>query len=301
MANADQSVKNLHPLFGAELIGSDLTCPDEALATRVKNAIGRYGVLLFRDSGLDDQGLAALAKAFGPLQNMSPDPGVANVIGRVANVDESGALLPDGHDRRRNQDANSLWHMDSTYLSPGATYSFLLAMRVPSQGGDTEFCDLRAAFDRLPSSMRARLRYLTADHSIFHSRRLVGYDMGRSPAKLPPVRRSLIRKHRPSDRDALIIASHVERIVGLSPEETRSLVEELVGRATEPDLVYRHQWRAGDLLMWDNRCMMHRASPYSSFDGARDMRSVRVVDGDDEGVVFQESVSPFHLVAASSR
>jgi alpha-ketoglutarate-dependent 2,4-dichlorophenoxyacetate dioxygenase len=276
----------LHPLFGRELIGRDLAAVDDRLARTIEAEIGAVGMLLFRDVALDDAGLVRLAAALGPLQDLSGRQGSPTHVARISNLDEEGRMLPVASDTRSQLDANLLWHVDSTYFDPGATFSFLHARIVPKGGADTEYADLRVAWDMLPPARQAEIAPLAVDHSIFHSRALIGFDMaGYDRSKLPSITRHLVRRHAPSGRDALLVASHIERVDGLNYEAGRMLIDELTAIATAPDRIYRHRWRAGDLLMWDNRCMIHRATPYAQFDEPRDMRSARVVDVADDGVV----------------
>jgi alpha-ketoglutarate-dependent 2,4-dichlorophenoxyacetate dioxygenase len=281
----DLQIDSLHEAFGAAMRGAQLAEPDEETMRALEAAIGRAGMLLFRDVGLDDAGLVAFARRFGPLQNMSSKPGEHLDVTQITNLDADGRMLPAGHAMRRQQDANELWHMDSTFRVPGATYSFLHARVIPDHGGDTEFCDTRVAFEALPAARRAELRTLSADHSIFHSRRLIGFEMTNyTAADLPPITRRLVRRHEPSGRDALIVASHIERVDGFDYAGGRSLVDELIAFATTPERVYRHRWRVGDLVIWDNRCILHRATAFSQFEQARDMRSCRVEDARDNGL-----------------
>jgi alpha-ketoglutarate-dependent 2,4-dichlorophenoxyacetate dioxygenase len=272
-------IQPLHPLFGAEVGGIDMADPSVADTATFEQALGRYGLILVRGVELDDAGLARFAARFGPLQNM----GGREVI-RVSNLADDGRMKAAGDASRRQHDANLLWHMDSSFISPGATYSFLHARVVPDDGGDTEFCDGRVAWDALAPELRSRLLPLAADHSIHHSWRLVGVDMPHMASAAPPVARKLVRRHKPSGRLALIIPSHVERIEGFDPDQGQALLGELTAIASTPERIYRHRWRAGDLLVWDNRCVLHRATPYRAFDDARDLRSCRVVDVDDDGL-----------------
>ena len=276
----------LHPLFGRELIGCDLSAVDDVLARAIEAEIGAAGMLLFRDVALDDAGLIRLAGAFGPLQNLSSKQGGTAYVARISNLDEEGYMLPVASDTRSQLDANVLWHIDSTYFDTGATYSFLHARIIPKEGADTEYADLRIAWEALSAERQAELKPLSADHSIFRSRALIGFDMaGYDRSKLPSITRHLVRRHAPSGRDALLVASHIERVDGLDYAGSRTLVEDLTAIATTPERVYSHRWRVGDLLMWDNRCMIHRATPYAQFDEPRDMRSSRVMDIADDGVV----------------
>lgn len=289
----------LRPLetpFGAEVIGLDFAAADAAVAAEVERAIAQYGLLLFRDADLDDGTLAQFTAHFGPLQNLSVKRDQFDPIARITNLTDDGTLQPRDDAWRKQNEANCLWHIDSTYLLPGATFSLLHARVVPSVGGDTEYCDTRVAWDALSEERQAALIDLLADHSIFHSRRLIGFEMAGEYAKLPSIRRRLARRHAPSGRMALTIASHIENIEGMSYADTRALVDELIALASAPGRVYRHRWTAGDLLMWDNRCVLHRGTPYAQYDEPRDLRSCRNNDVADEGVALDRDQG---LVAAA--
>jgi alpha-ketoglutarate-dependent 2,4-dichlorophenoxyacetate dioxygenase len=279
-------VKPLHPLFGGEVTGADLTSGDR-LTREIEAAIGQYGLLLFRDMRLDDEALTRFGNRFGPMQNLSAKANVLSPIAMITNLDEDGKLLPKDAMMRKQNDANCLWHIDSSYLCPRATYSYLNARVVTSTGGETEYCDTRVAWDALTDAQRARIENVTCDHAIQHSRRLIGYDMSNDFHRpLPSIRRKLVEHHVPSGRESMLIASHVEAVEGMSYEEGRALIDELVAIASAPERVYSHRWAVGDLLMWDNRCVLHRGKPYAQYDEVRELRSVRNDDVNDNGVVL---------------
>jgi alpha-ketoglutarate-dependent 2,4-dichlorophenoxyacetate dioxygenase len=281
-------VKPLHPAFGAEVSGVDLTAGD-ALTREIEAAIGQYGLLLFRNMPFDDEALIRFGNRFGPMQNLSAKANVPSPIAMITNLAEDGKQLPKDAMMRKQNDANCLWHIDSTYLFPRATYSYLNARIVTSTGGETEYCDTRVAWDALTQDQRARIENVTCDHAIQHSRRLIGYDMSNDFHRpLPSIRRKLVEPHAPSGRNAMLIASHVEAVEGMSYEEARALIDELIAIASAPERVYTHRWAVGDLLMWDNRCVLHRGKPYAQYDEARDLRSVRNDDVNDNGVVLGE-------------
>ncbi len=281
-------VRPLHPAFGAEVTGADLSS-GEVLTSEIAAAIGQYGLLLFRNMTLDDEGLTEFGRRFGPMQNLSAKANVPSPIAMITNLADDGELLPKDAMMRRQNDANCLWHIDSSYLFPRASYSYLNARVVTATGGETEYCDTRVAWDALTDAQRAKLEGLSCDHSIFHSRRLIGYDMSNDFGRpLPSIRRKLVQKHEPSGRTAMVIASHVENIDGMSYADARALIDELTAIASAPERVYSHRWEVGDLLMWDNRCVMHRGKPYAQYDEARDLRSVRNDDIHDVGVVLGE-------------
>src|SRR5579862_3183100 len=188
-------VKPLYPAFGAEVTGVDLAMGDE-LTREIETAIGQYGLLLFRNMPLDDEGLTRFGNRFGPMQNLSAKADKLSPIAMITNLDDDGKLLPKDAMMRRQNDANCLWHIDSSYLRPRATYSYLNARIVTATGGETEYCDTRVAWDALSEEQRARIENVTCDHAIQHSRRLIGYDMSKDFHRpLPSIRRKLVEHH----------------------------------------------------------------------------------------------------------
>lgn len=277
------TTRPLHPLFGLEAIVHDLAACTPDVIAELDRLIGTAGLLLIRDARLDEAGLARLAGSFGTLQNLSSTNADAPGIFRVSNLAQDGTLRATDDKARARHEANKLWHTDSSFMTPGASYSFLHAWVVPEDGKDTLFCDGRVAWDALEPERQAELRPLVALHSMQHSWRRVGVTMPELDF-MEPVARKLVRRHQPSGCDTLVIPSHVERIVGLSPRQSLDLVEELTALAAAPQRVYRHRWRAGDLLVWDNRCMLHRASRSGADDQPRDLHTCRLVDTVDDGL-----------------
>ena len=267
--------------FAVELTGPKLT-PDQPQSVRdaVYEAVTREGVAVVRDQDLTDDELEAFASSLGMVLSYS---GIGNDLPNIlpiTNIGPDGKLLPADNDHMRASVANMLWHIDSTYTRPRATVSMLLGKIIPPEGGNTEFCDLRHAWDRLPPQEQLRLKGMTASHSIIHSRSMTGYSdwTDEIRARLPSIDRPLVRDHEETGRTALLIASHIEKLTGLSGEESVALVADLTARATTPDNVYAHVWRPGDLLLWDNRCVMHRATRYEMDKYPRDVRTARLVD-----------------------
>jgi alpha-ketoglutarate-dependent 2,4-dichlorophenoxyacetate dioxygenase len=176
--------------------------------------------------------------------------------------------------------ADRLWHTDSSFREVPAKCSLLYAVCVPPAGGETEFVDLRAVCDALPLRLRDSLDDLVAEHSIFHSRAQVGFDEFSDAERVafPPARQVLVRRHAGSSRKTLYLASHASHIVGWPLEKGRALLRELIEFATQPVFVYQHRWRAGDLVIWDNRCTMHRGRPYDDERYKRELRRSTVQD-----------------------
>ncbi|HUB97723.1 MAG TPA: TauD/TfdA family dioxygenase [Stellaceae bacterium] len=284
------TVRPLHPVFAAEVTGLDLRqAPSPELAREIEGIMDRYAVAVLPAQSIDDAHQVRFSAMYGdlevrPLQRLKkevPDPG--DRIGHrevfdVSNLDDDGNPLKTEDDRRIYSLANRLWHTDSSFRQVSATYSMLSARVIPPVGADTEFADMRAAYDALPQAMKMRLHGLVAEHSIWHSRsKHGGYVPNEEErAARPPAHHPLVRTHAGSGRKTLYIASHASHILGMEVEEGRALLAELMAFATQDRFVYRHQWRLGDLVIWDNRCTMHRATPFEDQRYRRDMRRTTV-------------------------
>ena len=262
-------VTPLHPTFGAEVRGVDLTCTVTAdVFAEIEAAFDRYGILVFPEQPVNDAQQLAFSQLFGPLE-VNPNYAGAKMrlrpdIADISNLDAEGRVL--GRDDRRNlfNLGNQLWHTDSSFKRVPAKCSLLSARELPASGGETEFADLRAAWDALPETRQRELDGLIVEHSIFRSRSQIGFaDFNDDIFKeLPPVPQALVRHHYDSGRTSLYLASHASHIIGWPVEEGRALIEELIAFATQAQFVYQHRWTVGDLVMWDNRCTMHRGRPY---------------------------------------
>jgi alpha-ketoglutarate-dependent 2,4-dichlorophenoxyacetate dioxygenase len=285
-------VKRLHPLFVAELNGVDLRQPLDATTKRtIEDAMDQYAVLVVPAQDIDDAQQVAFAASFGPLevapavQGKTGARGVGKRIKHreifdISNLDDDGRILDADDQRATYQQGNQLWHTDSSFRQKSATWSMLHARVIPPDGADTEFVDTRAIYDALPDAMKSRIEGAVAEHSIWHSRaKLGGYTPSdEERASRPPARHLLVRRHPGSGRKALYIASHASHIIGWPVEEGRALLEQLIEFATQPQFVYAHQWRVGDLVIWDNRCTLHRATPYQSTRYVRDLRRTTIID-----------------------
>jgi len=286
------SAKPLHPLFAAELTGADLAAGiDPATRDAIERAMDEHAVVVLPDQRLDDDKQIAFASLYGPLELSPPvhsKDGAAAATFRiqnrnifdVSNRDERGQILSLDDQRRAYRDGNQLWHTDSSFRQKSATWSMLHARIIPPDGADTEFADTRAAYDALPAATKTRLEGLIAEHSIWHSRaKLGGYTPTEEEKQLrPPARHPVVRRHPGSHRNALYIASHASHIIGWPVEEGRALLEGLIEFATQPRFIYAHKWRVGDLVIWDNRCTLHRATPYQSTQYVRDLRRTTIID-----------------------
>src|SRR5215468_4176856 len=266
-------VTPLHPTLGAEVRGVDLTRPVmPEVFTEIDTAFNRHGILVFPGQPVSDEQQLAFSRLFGPLE-VNPNYAGAKMrlradVADISNLDAEGRVLARDDGRNLFNLGNRLWHTDSSFKRVPAKCSLLSARELPSPGpmggGETEFADLRAAWDALPEARQRELDGLVVEHSIFRSRSQIGFaDFNDEIFKaLPPVRQALVRHHRYSERTSLYLASHASHIVGRPVADGRALIEELVAFATQPQFVYRHHWALGELVMWDNRCTMHRGRPY---------------------------------------
>jgi alpha-ketoglutarate-dependent 2,4-dichlorophenoxyacetate dioxygenase len=260
-------LKPLHPLFAAEASGVDLRKPLGALAVReIERAMDRHAVLVFRGQPLSQEEQLAFAKTFGPLDLglKKATRAAANLTGYdeiidISNVDAQGNVYGRSHRKTVSNLANQLWHSDSSFQKPPARYSILHAVVVPEKGGETEFADLRAAYDALPADLKPTLEGLHAPHFALHSRLWLGekYSQAELDA-IPPAEWPLVRVHPGSSRKLLWVGVHATHVKELTLAEGRMLLRDLLEHATQREFVYRHAWRAGDSVMWDNRAVIHR-------------------------------------------
>jgi alpha-ketoglutarate-dependent 2,4-dichlorophenoxyacetate dioxygenase len=279
-------LKPLHPLFAAEASGVDLARPLDADAVRaIETAMDGYAVLVFRDQPLDQDQQVAFARRFGTLDiglrraNRGAHRFKFEELIDISNVAPDGAIAARDSRRVASMVANQLWHSDSSFQDPAARYSMLSAVVLPSWGGDTEYADLRAAYDALPETLKRELDGLVAEHYALHSRMALGTTDWTEAEKtvLPPVRWPLVRTHPGSGRKLLFVGVHAREILGWTLPEGRLMLSDLLEHATQRQFVYRHQWRVGDLVMWDNRCTLHRGRRYD-FAERRELRRTTTLD-----------------------
>jgi alpha-ketoglutarate-dependent 2,4-dichlorophenoxyacetate dioxygenase len=274
------SLNILHPELAVEVSGIDLREPLSAEnLTELQSAIARYPVLVFHDQQLSDDEHAAFTRSFGSI-----DVGLVKASTRkrrlkntdvidLANIDAEGNVLSADNARNVSLLANQLWHSDSSFKRPRAQYSILCGLDLPEEGGDTEFADQRAAYDALPESTKQRIDPLIAEHWAFHSRNMLGGgDFTQAGMDtLPPVEWPVVNTIPESNRKSLFIGVHTRAIRGMATAPARLLLLDLLEHATQREFVYRHVWRNNDVVMWDNRCTLHRGRPYD-IDKLRELR-----------------------------
>ena len=279
------SIRQIHHVFVGEVSGVDLRQPltrEEAAA--IDAGMDRYAVLVFRDQNITDDQQMAFTKNFGEIENakggnITKDNEYRLKKGMVdvSNLDKEGKPLPRDDRRRMFNLGNRLWHSDSSFRAKPAKYSILSARTVASQGGNTEFADMRAAYDALDDATRAMIADLVCEHSLIYSRGSMGFtELSEDErAMMKPVRQRLVRTHPVTGRKSLYLSSHAGAIVGWPVPEARDFLRDLNEHATQRELVYIHRWRQYDLVMWDNRQTMHRVRRFDETQ-PRDMRRTTV-------------------------
>jgi len=273
--------------FAAEIGDIDLSRPlDPVELTAVKDAFTKYAVLIFPDQHLSSDQHLDFARYFGPLETTialfrkDAKLRIGQEFADVSNLDPENEVWGKDSRQRMFQLGNRLWHTDSSFKRLPARASLLYARTIPPVGGHTEFADERAAYDALPEEMKRRLDSLVAEHSIFTSRARLGFSNFSDEERqgLPPVPQVLVRTIPESGRKSLYLASHAGRIFGMGEQEGRALIDELVAHATQRQFVYTHRWRVHDLVIWDNRCTMHRGTDFDDLRWKRDMQRATVCD-----------------------
>jgi alpha-ketoglutarate-dependent 2,4-dichlorophenoxyacetate dioxygenase len=273
------TIRPLHEHFVARVTGLDMRVPpDAALMHAVIETADRYAVLIFPCQHITDEQHVAFSRRFGRLETTIKayrpgfkrrlDPHVAD----ISNLDENSALLSPTDRRRMNSLGNRLWHTDYTFKATPGMYSLLSARVIPEDGGETRFTDMRAAYDALPDRMKRRLDGLVAEHSLLYSRGTIGFTdfTEEEKIRLGSAPQPVVRVHPGSRRKTLYLASHAMMIRGMEVPEGRILLKDLMEHATRPEFVHTHRWTAGDIVLWDNRCTMHRACEYD----AREVREL---------------------------
>jgi alpha-ketoglutarate-dependent 2,4-dichlorophenoxyacetate dioxygenase len=275
------------PTFIGEVSGIDLTRRlTEEEVSAIHAGMDRFGVLVFHDQHFEDEQQIAFSRQLGTLEEATgdimseKDRRLSMDLNDISNLDKNGELLPRDDRRRLFGLGNLLWHSDSSFKEVPAKYSMLSARKIPLAGGNTEFADMRAAYDALDSETKREVHDLICLHSQIFSRGVLGFDdfTDAERAKWAPVRQGLVRRHPNTGRLSLYLASHAGGIEGWPMPEARSFLRDLNEHATQRQFVYAHVWRPWDLVMWDNRVTMHRARRYDPKE-VRDMRRTTLTNG----------------------
>ena len=278
----DLKFKPLHNDFGARVTGLDASKPMTArILTKVQSAIDEYSFLCFPNQNMDDDRHLAFTKQLGePEENHVAlgESGTVTYFGTIGNVQQDGSKLGNDHKKTKFLTGNYMWHTDSSFRPVPAKLSIMCAYEVPVKGGATEFVSLRAAYRRLEEGTQERIKPLVAIHDYVYSRSKVGADAV-SPslaASLPPVPQKLVRANPANGRKNYYLGAHAKTIEGWNEGEARILLDDLQEFATKPKHTYSHAWQPGEVVIWDNRCLLHRGAGYNADKYRRYMRTTRI-------------------------
>jgi len=278
------SLRQVHPVFVGEVSGVDLSQPlSRAEVEVIEAGMARFAVLVFHGQQITDEQQIAFSRNFGEIENSAGgnvtkphEKRLHPLMNDVSNLSHDNRPLARDDRRRLFNLGNQLWHSDSSFRVIPAKYSLLSARTVAKKGGNTEFADMRAAYDALDDHSKTLVQDLVCEHSLLYSRGLLGFDVTpEERAMFRPVRQRLVRTHPVTGRKSLYLASHAGTIIGWPMPEARALLRDLTEHATQPNFVYAHKWRQYDLVMWDNRQMMHRVRRFDESE-IRDMRRTTV-------------------------
>jgi alpha-ketoglutarate-dependent 2,4-dichlorophenoxyacetate dioxygenase len=293
----DIAIEQVGPTLAARVTGLDLTqpLPPDIVAT-IEAAMDRYAVLIFPGQKITDEQQMAFTVNFGAIENprggnvTRPDQMRLDVkMNDVSNLDRDGRPLARDDRRRLFNLGNQLWHSDSSFRATPAKYSILSGRMVATKGGNTEFADMRAAYDALDETTKREVDDLVCEHSLLYSRGALGFEelTAEERAAFTPVRQRLVRIHPKTGRRSLYLSSHAGTILGWPVPEARAFLRDLIEHATQPGFVYVHRWQIFDLVMWDNRQTMHRVRRFDANE-IRDMRRTTVAG---DGPTYVESAA----------
>jgi len=291
------TITPVHPVFAGEVSGLDITAEiSEADMTALEAGMDKYAVLVVPGQDITDEQQVSFSQRFGDLEvpgaasnvTASKDRRLSGPVADISNLGPDDMLLKRDDRQRMFNLGNLLWHSDSSFRDIPATYSMLSGRVVPDEGGDTEFADMRAAYDALDDATKAEIEDLVCEHSLLYSRELMGFmELSEEEKKnFSPALQKLVRTHPVTGRVSLYLSSHAGTIVGWPMPEARGLLRDLTEHATKREFVYRHKWRPHDLVIWDNRQTMHRATRFRDTELVRDMHRTTVAG--TEPTVTQE-------------
>ena len=275
-------LRHLHPDFAVEIQDIDLSAPlDDATFAAIEMAVEKYSIVLFRNQDFNDNKQIKFSQRFGKLEFnhvIYGQEGRKEYIGRIGNIDAEGKQMPAKHKRVIFSTGNEMWHSDSSFRPVPAKFSISFAYEVTPEGGELEFVSTRAAYARLPEGIKTKIEDLITIHDYVFSRSKVSPDAvtPSHAASLPPVPQKLVRINPVTGEKNYYVGSHARSIEHWDDTEARILLDDLLERAVQPEHIYQHRWQVGDLLIWDNRCLLHRGCPYDADRYRRRMHQTRV-------------------------
>lgn len=260
--------KQMHPLLAAEITGLDVSAPiPEAVFSEINEAFRQHSVLVFRDQPITDDQQIAFSERFGDLETTKVGTvGTGSKLIVLSNMDADGTVVPPSDRQSLNNRANRSWHADSSFKAVPAMASMLSARIIPSKGGDTEYISMRAVYAELPDRLKQAVEGKVVVHDYAYSRSKIDPNLvtDEERAAVPPVRQAMVIDHGSDLGRSLYLGAHAARVEGMPEDEGRALIDELMAFATQERFVYAHKWRPLDLILWDNRAVIHRATPFES-------------------------------------
>jgi len=279
------TVEPILPRFGAEVSGVDITRPlDAATRREIVDTMDRWGVCVYRNTGLDDAGHIAFSRIFGHLEQAPAMSGRKSrhkfrELFDASNLDADGNIIQDDMVLLHKK-GDQLWHTDSSFMEMRTSYSLLLCHEAVPEGGHTWFADTRSAYDDLPQEMKDRIEHLEVEHSLWYSRKQAGFPLTDADVDArPKARQPLVMPQKSTGRKSLYVAAHACDVVGMPRAEGRKLLADLIAFATQPQYVFSVKYEPGDLVIWDNLASMHRGGEYDAKKYRRDMRRTTVREG----------------------
>ena len=276
------TIEPVHDDFGARITGIDLKSPlsDEQVSD-IRTAIDEYSLVNFPDQHLDDDAHLAFTRLLGEPEASHVklgQEGIVEYFGTIGNVLDDGTVLHNDHQRTRFQTGNNLWHSDSSFRETPTFVSIMSVQEVPEEGGQTEFISGRAGYNRLSDGEKERIDPLVVIHDYVFSRSKVGPDAVTlsHAASLPPVEQKMVRINPNTGAKNHFLGSHARSVVGWSEADSRDLIDGLLEQAAQPENVYSQDWKTGEVVVWDNRCLLHRGAGYDADKFRRRMRQTRV-------------------------
>jgi alpha-ketoglutarate-dependent 2,4-dichlorophenoxyacetate dioxygenase len=271
--------------FVGEVSGINITRPvSKSVIAAIETGMDKFAVLVFHDQQLTDSQQMEFSRNFGELQvsitdvTKRGDRRLPIGMQDISNLDQNSDRFKQGDRRRLYNLGNRLWHSDASFKAIPAKYSLLSARQVPAHGGDTQFADMRAAYDDLDGKIKQAVSDLVCEHSLLYSRAILGFDFNDDEIRdFAPVRQVLERTHPMTGRKSLFLAAHIGSIVGWPRPEAMAYIRDLLEHATQDKFVYTHHWKIYDLIIWDNRQTMHRGRPFPQDDEVRDLRRTTVM------------------------
>ena len=280
------TIRQIHPVFVGEVEGIDLREPlSPADISTIEDGMDRYAVLIFRAQPITDEQQIEFTRSLGTVEravgnNIAElaNRRLSDEIADISNLEHHDRILARGDRRRLFEFANRLWHSDSSFRDVPAKFSLLSARAIPAKGGNTEFADMRAAYEALDEATRDEITDLICEHSLMYSRSLLGFTdfTPEEKAMFAPVQQRMVRTHLRTGRKSLYLSAHAGAIVGWPTPEARAYLRDLIEHATQPAFVHVHEWRVHDLVIWDNRQTMHRVRRFADTKEIRDMRRTTV-------------------------